>query len=33
MVMKHEANRERQDISGDIEGTDGLEGSLGGIEA
>ncbi len=33
MVMKHEANGERQDIPGDLEGADGLEGSLGGIEA
>ncbi len=33
MVMKHEANGKGQDISGDIEGVDGLERSLGGIEA
>ncbi len=32
MVMKHEANGEGQDIPGDIEGVDGLERSLGGIE-
>ena len=31
MVMKHEANGKRQNISGDIEGVDGLEGSLSGI--
>jgi hypothetical protein len=33
MVMKHETNREGQDISGDPEGADGLEGSPRGIEA
>lgn len=33
IVMKHETNRKRQNISGNIEGVDGLEGSLGGIEA
>jgi len=33
MVMKHEANGERQDIPGDLDGADGLEGPLGGIEA
>ena len=33
MVMKRETNGERQDIPGDLEGTDGLEGPLGGIEA
>lgn len=33
MVMKHEVNREGQDISGNIEGVDELERSFGGIEA
>ena len=33
MVMKHETDREGQDISGDLEGADGLEGSPRGIEA
>jgi len=33
MVMKRETNREGQDLSGDIEGVDGFEGSLGGAEA
>ncbi len=33
MVMKRETNGERQDIHGDLEGVDGLERSLGGIEA
>ncbi len=33
MVMKRETNGERQDIPGDLEGVDGLERSLGGIEA
>ena len=33
MVMKHETDGEGQDIPGDLEGADGLEGSLGGIEA
>lgn len=33
MVMKHEADREGQDIPGDIEAVDGFEGSFGGIEA
>lgn len=32
MVMKHETNREGQDISGDIEGTDGIERTLGKVE-
>ena len=32
-VMKHEAHRERQDILGDTEATDGVEGSLGRAEA
>ena len=32
MVMKHEANGERQDIPGELEGADGLGGSPGGIE-
>jgi len=33
MVIKHEANGERQDIPGELEGADGLEGPLGGIGA
>jgi len=33
MVIKHEANRERQDVPGELEEPDGVEGSLGGIEA
>jgi hypothetical protein len=33
MVMKHETNREGQDISGELEESDGIEGSMGGIEA
>ena len=31
--MKHETNRERQDILGEPEESDGIEGSVGGIEA
>ena len=33
MVIKHETNRKRQDISGEFEEPDGIEGSMGGIEA
>ncbi len=33
MMMKHEANRKRQDVPGELEEPDGIEGSLGGIEA
>ena len=33
MVMKRETNGEGQDVPGDLEGVDGLERSLGGIEA
>ena len=33
MVMKHEANREGQDVSGESEEVDGVEGSMGGVEA
>jgi len=33
MVMKHETNREGQDISGDVEEADGLEGPPRGIQA
>lgn len=33
MVKKHEANRERQDISGELEGADGVQGSMGRVEA
>ena len=32
-VMKHEADREGQDISGDLEDADGVEGPLGRAEA
>ena len=33
MVKKHETNRERQDILGESEEADGIEGSLGRVEA
>ena len=33
MVIKHEANREGQDILGEIEEADGVEGSMGRVEA
>ena len=33
MVTKHEADRERQDVLGEFEETDELEGSMGGAEA
>ena len=33
MVMKHEANREGQDIPGNTEEADGVEGPLGGAQA
>jgi len=33
MVTKHEANRERQDIPGESEAADGLEGPMGRAEA
>ena len=33
LVMKHETNRERQDILGKPEESDGIEGSVGGVEA
>jgi len=33
MVIKHEANREGQDVFGESEEVDGIEGSLGGVEA
>ena len=32
-VKKHEINRERQDILGELEETDAVEGSMGGVEA
>jgi hypothetical protein len=32
MVMKHEVNREGQGVSGEPESTDGVEGSVGGVE-
>jgi hypothetical protein len=32
-VKKHETNRERQDVFGELEEVDGVEGSMGGIEA
>jgi len=33
LVMKHETNREGQGVFGEIEDADGVEGSLGGVEA
>ncbi|MGB6919263.1 MAG: hypothetical protein WBF96_12140 [Phycisphaerae bacterium] len=33
MVMQHETDREGQDVPGDLEAADGLEGSLGRVEA
>ena len=33
LVIKHETNRERQDILGELEEADGVEGSMGGVEA
>jgi DNA-directed RNA polymerase subunit RPC12/RpoP len=33
MVMRHEANREGQDVPGDLEDVDGIEGPLGRAEA
>jgi hypothetical protein len=33
MVIKHEANRERRDISGESESTDGVERPMGRVEA
>ena len=33
MVIKHEANRKGQDVSGEIKEADGIEGSGGGVEA
>jgi len=33
MVIKHEANREGQDLFGESEETDGIEGSMGRVEA
>jgi hypothetical protein len=33
LVMKHETNRKRQGILGEPEEPDGIEGSLGGVEA
>jgi len=32
-VMRHEADRERQDVPGDLEDADGVEGPLGRAEA
>ncbi|MFC1603706.1 hypothetical protein ACFL5F_01640 [Planctomycetota bacterium] len=32
MVIKHETNRKRQDVLGKFEETDGVEGSVGGVE-
>ena len=31
-VMKHETNREGQDLPGELEDSDGIQGSLGGVE-
>jgi len=33
MVIRHEANREGQDILGELEEADGIEGSMGRVEA
>ena len=33
MVIKHEINRKRQDVLGELEEADGIEGFVGGIEA
>ena len=33
MVIQREANGERQDVPGDLEDLDGIEGSLGRVEA
>ena len=33
LVIKHETNRERQDVPGELEEADGIEGSVGGVEA
>jgi len=33
IVIKHETNRKRQDVLGELEETDGIQGPLGGIEA
>ncbi|MCP4612814.1 MAG: hypothetical protein GY845_29315 [Planctomycetes bacterium] len=33
LVKKHETNRERQDVFGELEESDGVEGSMGRVEA
>jgi hypothetical protein len=33
MVIKHETNRERQDIFGELEEVDGIEGAVGRVKA
>ena len=33
MVMKHETNRKGQNVPGKLEEPDGVEGSMGGVEA
>jgi len=33
MVMKHEANREGQDVLGELEETDGIQRPMGRVEA
>jgi len=33
MVIKHEVNGKRQDVSGELEDPDGVEGFAGGVEA
>jgi hypothetical protein len=33
MVIKHETNRKRCDVSGELEETDGIQGPVGGVEA
>jgi len=32
MVIKHETNRKRQDVLGELEEADGIQGSVGGVE-
>jgi hypothetical protein len=32
IVIKHETNRKRQDVLGELEEADGIEGSVGGVE-
>ncbi|MFC1794741.1 hypothetical protein ACFL3Q_14275, partial [Planctomycetota bacterium] len=32
IVIKHETNRKRQDVLGELEEADGIQGSVGGAE-